>query len=40
MKVLVTEALNKTLQPEKLYKKEYLFPNNLSEELEENNESN
>ena len=32
MKVLVTEALNKTLQPEKLYKKEYLFPNNLSEE--------
>jgi hypothetical protein len=33
MQVLVTEALNKALQPEKLYKKEDLFPTLLSDDL-------
>ncbi len=33
MQVQVTEALNKALQPEKLYKKEDLFPTRLNDDL-------
>jgi len=33
MQVLVTEALNRALQPEKLYKKEDLFPTRLNDDL-------